>query len=149
MDSPDSLAASCCHSERACVFTKALLAHAARCELAMRHSAGEIDALTCSSPVAQTNCATLAALLRERAMFTLRLPRSPAPLVHAKALQLQCGGLRGLQRVLGAADADVHRLIGLAHERHGSLLDLPWQAVVDSIAAWQPRRRHPGPSPSP
>ena len=129
------------------MFTKALLVHAARCELAIRHSAGEIDALTCSSPVARTNCATLSALLRERAMFTLRLPRSPAPLVHAKALQLQCGGLRGLQDALGASHADVHSLIGLAHERHGSLLDLPWQQVVDAIAAWQPRRRHPGPRP--
>jgi hypothetical protein len=129
------------------VFTKALLAHAARCELAIRHSAGEIDALTCSSPVARTNCATLSALLRERAMFTLRLPRPPAPLVHAKALQLQCGGLRGLQQVLDAPSADVHGLIGMAHERHGSLLELPWQQVVDAIAAWQPRRRRPGASP--
>ncbi len=127
------------------MFTKALLAHAARCELAIRHSAGEIDALTCSSPVARTNCATLSALLRERALFTLRLPRPPAPLVHAKALQLQCGGLRGLQQVLDAPSADVHHLIGLAHERHDSLLDLPWQQLVDAIAAWQPRRRRPGP----
>ncbi len=129
------------------MFTKALLAHAARCELAIRHSAGEIDALTCSSPVARTNCATLSALLRERAMFTLRLPRPPAPLVHAKALQLQCGGLRGLQQVLDAPSADVHGMIGLAHERHGSLLELPWQQLVDAIAAWQPRRRCPGASP--
>lgn len=129
------------------MFTKALLAHAARCELAIRQSAGEIDALTCSSPVARTNCATLSALLRERAMFTLRLPRPPAPLVHAKALQLQCGGLRGLQQVLDAPSADVHGLIGLVHERHGSLLELPWQQVVDAIAAWQPRRRRPGASP--
>lgn len=129
------------------MFTKALLAHAARCELAIRHSAGEIDTLTCSSPVARTNCATLSALLRERAMFTLRLPRPPAPLVHAKALQLQCGGLRGLQEVLDAPSADVHGLIGLAHERHGSLLELPWQQLVDAIAAWQPRRRRPGASP--
>ena len=127
------------------MFTKALLAHAARCELAIRHSAGEIDALTCSSPVARTNCATLSALLRERARFTLRLPRPPVPLMHAKALQLQCGGLRGLQDALDAPHADVHGLIGLAHERHGSLLDLPWQQVVDAIAAWQPRRRRPSP----
>lgn len=129
------------------MFTKALLVHAARCQLAVRHSAGEIDALSCSSPVARTNCATLSALLRERAMFRLRLPRPPAPLVHAKALQLQCGGLRGLQHVLDAPSADVHGLIGLAHERHGSLLDLPWQQLVDAIAAWQPRRRRPGASP--
>jgi hypothetical protein len=36
-------------------------------------------------------------------------------------------------------------MVGLAHERHGSLLDLPWQDLVEAIVAWQPRRRRPGP----
>ena len=141
---PDTAAPACCHGASACVFTKALLAHAAQCELATRQSAGETDAVVCSSPVALTNCATLAALMRERAGFALHLPRPPAPLMHARALQLQCGGLAGLQRALEAPQADVHRMVGLAHERHGSLLDLPWQAMVEAIVAWQPRRRHPG-----
>lgn len=136
---------SCCQGAQACVFTKALLAHAAVCELASRHAAGETDLVRCSSPVAQTNCTTLAALLRERATFTLRLPRAPAPLMHTKALQLQCGGLTGLQQALGVAQPDVHRMVGLAQARHGSLLDLPWQKLVEAIAAWQPRRRRPGP----
>ena len=145
MDDPCSAASSCCHGPSACVFTKALLARSARCELATRHALGETDAMTCGSPVAQANCTTLSALLRERAGFVLRLPRPPVPLTHAKALQLQCGGLIALQHILEAPDDDVHRMIGLAHVRHGSLLDLPWRAMVDAIAAWQPRRRHPGP----
>lgn len=138
---------SCCHSTSSCVFSKALLAHAARCELATRCGVGETDTVSCGSPVAHTNCATLAALMRERAGFRLRLPRPPAPLMHAKALQLQCGGLRALQRTLEAPEPDVHRMVALAHERHGSLLELPWQALVEAIAAWQPRRRFPGPGP--
>lgn len=138
---------ACCHGPSACVFTKALLAHAASCELATRHGVGETDTVSCSSPVARTNCATLAALLRERAAFALRLPRPSAPLIHAKALQLQCGGLLALQQALQAPRPDVHHMIGLAHERHGSLLDLPWQSLVDAIAAWQPRRRRPSPGP--
>jgi hypothetical protein len=146
-DAPDAPAATCCHGASACVFTKALLAHAAQCELASRQSVGETDALTCGSAVAHTNCTTLAALMRERSAFALRLPRPPAPLMHGKALQLQCGGLRGLQRALDAPQADVHRMVGLAHEQHGSLLDLPWQALVEAIVAWQPRRRRPGASP--
>lgn len=148
MDEPGACATSCCHGAAACVFTKALLAHAARCELAQRQSVGEGDALVCASPVARVNCGTLAALMRERAAFALRLPRPPAPLVHAKALQLQCGGLTALRAQLQAApQADVHVMVGLAQERHGSLMDLPWQPMVLAMAAWEPRRRYRGPAP--
>lgn len=139
-------AASCCHGASACVFTKALLAHAAHCGLAQRQTVGEADVLVCGSPVAHVNCGTLAALMRERAGFALRLPRPPAPLVHGKALQLQCGGLAAMRHSLQAEAADVHELVGLAQERHGSLMDLPWQALVEAMAAWQPRRRFRGPS---
>lgn len=147
MDEPASSAPSCCHGASACVFTKALLAHAAQCGLAQRQSVGEADALVCASPVAQVNCGTLAALMRERAGFALRLPRPPAPLVHAKALQLQCGGLAALREQLRSPQADVHAMVALAHERHGSLMDLPWQPMVAAMAAWQPRRRFKGPAP--
>lgn len=141
MDETGSNPASCCHGPSACVFARALLAQAARCELARRRSVGEAEVLVCSSPVAQLNCGTLLALLRERASFALRLPRPPAPLVHAKALQLQQGGLAALQRCLAAPQADVHTLVGLAHERHGSLMELPWQPLVEAVVAWPPRRR--------
>ncbi|MBX3601657.1 MAG: hypothetical protein KF863_13615 [Rubrivivax sp.] len=137
--------AACCGGPAACVFTKAVLARAAGCECARREALGERELVSCASPVAHTNCRTLAALLRERATFALRLPPHGAPLVHAKALQLQCGGLRALQAALqpDAGDVpDVHRLVGLAHERWGSLLDAPWGEIVPALAAWQPRRRH-------
>jgi hypothetical protein len=58
-----------------------------------------------------------------------------------QALRLQCGGLVALQQVLGAPERDVHRMVGTAHERHGSLTDLPWAALVAALAAWQPPRR--------
>jgi hypothetical protein len=147
MDEPATSAPSCCHSAAACVFTKALLAHAAHCELAQRQSVGEADVLVCALPVARVNCGALAALMRERAAFALRLPRPPAPLVHAKALQLQCGGLTALRAQLQAPQADVHAMVSLAHECHGSLTDLPWQPIVLAMAAWQPRRRFRGPAP--
>ena len=145
-ETPDS-GASCCQVAGACVFAKALLAHAARCELARRQSVGEGEAVVCASAVARVNCGTLAALMRERAGFALRLPRPPAPLVHAKALQLQCGGLVALQRTLQAEQPDVHVMVGLAHERHGSLMDLPWQPLVEAMVSWQPRRRYKAPPP--
>jgi hypothetical protein len=133
--------ACCGDGPYACVFAKALLAQQASCELARRRSVGERSVVDCGSPVALTNCSTLAALLRERARFTLRLPPQTRPLLHMQALRLQCGGIEALQGVLDAADRDVHRLVGLAQQRHGSLADLPWAALVPRLAAWQPRRR--------
>lgn len=138
---------SCCDSATPCVFARALLAHAAVCELVERRSAGERDVLECPSHVARTNCRTLAELLHERARFALRLPRPGTPLIHAQALRLHCGGLAGLQRTLGAERADVHRMVGAAHERHGSLTGLPWEAIVESVVQWEPRRRHRPPAP--
>jgi hypothetical protein len=131
---------SCCESTCACVFAKALLARAAVCELAQRRAVAERDILECPSAVARTNCTTLAALLHERARFALRLPGPGQPLIHAQALRLQCGGLKGMQRALEAPSADVHRMVGAAHERHGSLTDLPWEAIVQVLVEWQPHR---------
>jgi hypothetical protein len=140
-DSDEPGPAGCCESRSACVFGKALLARAAACGLAVRRSLGEREMIECGSPVARLNCETLAALLHERARFALRLPVPGHPLMHAQALRLHCGGLQGLQQALAAQTVDVHAMVGLAHERHGSLTDLPWDAIVRQISQWQPRMR--------
>lgn len=132
---------SCCENARACVFAKALLARRASCALSERASIGEREEVECGSPVARINCATLAALLHERARFALRLPPPGRPVMHVHALRLQCGGLAALRTVLDAQDRDVHGLVAIAQERHGSLADLPWDALVPVLAAWQPPRR--------
>jgi hypothetical protein len=138
-------ASDCCGGPDACVFTKALLAQQAHCGLAQRGAVGERELVRCGAVVARMNCETLAALLRERATFALHLPRSGAPLEHARALRLQCGGLRGLQQVLDADAPDVHRMVLQAQAQDGSLLDLPWDRIVAAIVAWQPRRRRAPP----
>jgi hypothetical protein len=133
----------CCGDGGAgCVFAKALLARSAGCERAQRHAVAEQVVLNCSSPVARTNCSTLAALLHERARFALKLPPASRPLMHVQALRLQCGGLQALQSALDSACSDVHQLVMLARERHGSLTDLPWSTLVAAMAAWQPRSRY-------
>lgn len=130
----------CCNAASSCVFATALLARAAVCECSVRRSAGERALVDCNSPVAHGQCSTLAALLHERARFALRLPSPGRPMIHALALRLQCGGLLGIQRSLATPRADVHRMVVAAHERHGSLTELPWDAIVQSIKAWQPHR---------
>lgn len=125
-----------------CVFDRAVLAGCADCELAVRHALAERETLVCASPVARTNCETLFALLRERSAFALRVPPAGARLTHAAAMRIACGGLAGVAASLDGPPADVHRLVQAAQRRHGSLADLPWPAVVASIAGWRGRRRH-------
>ena len=141
MTEPATLGACCDTSGCACVFAKALLARSAECALARRRAVAERVLVECSSPVAHTNCSLLAALMHERARFALRLPPPGRPVIHMQALRLQCGGLAALQQSLQTPARDVHGLVGLAHERHGSLMDLPWDELVPSLAAWKPRHR--------
>lgn len=140
-DHDPSAPSACCESGSVCVFAKVLLARVAVCELAARRSLGERDIVECRSVVARANCGTLAALMHERARFALHLPSPGRPMIHAQALRLHCGGLRGLQRALGGDPPDVHRMVGAAHERYGSLTQLPWDVIVREIATWQPHRR--------
>jgi hypothetical protein len=134
--------ATCCGGTTAntCAFAKALLAQQAGCTLAQRGAVGERVLVTCASPVARTNCGLLAALLHERARFALHLAPGGRPLIHAQALRLQCGGVAALAHVLGQGTGDVHALVGLAHERHGSLTDLPWSELVLALMHWQAPR---------
>ena len=141
MEDSSAPEAACCGGGHACVFAKALLARSAACSLSRRHSMGERELLACGSPVARINCGTLAALLHERARFALRLPAPGQPLMHVHALKLQCGGLAALRRVLDTAHDDVHHLVRLAQETHGSLAALPWQDIVPVITGWQARPR--------
>jgi NAD(P)-dependent dehydrogenase (short-subunit alcohol dehydrogenase family) len=141
VDEPDRGPNACCESAAQCVFAKALLARSAQCAVAVRRSAGERELLDCGSAVARINCATLAGLMHERSRFALRLPGPGHPMIHAQALRLHCGGLAGVRHALGADDADVHALVTLAHQRHGSLTALPWGEIVPRIVAWQPRAR--------
>ena len=123
-----------------CVFQGALQARCASCELVAKRSLAEREVLGCTRPTAQLNCETLLNLFHERATFPLRL-HPGAPLTHATELRLQSGGLLGLQQALALAQADVHQMVQQAQARHGSLTELPWVQIVDSIKAWQPRKR--------
>jgi hypothetical protein len=126
---------------RHCIFEKALLARCADCAMAERHALAEREAIACSSPVARANCEVLRELLRERCAFALKLAPSNERLAHAVAMKLACGGLQGVGNCVHRPPDDVHGIVLAAQERYGSLLDLPWPAIVESVARWEGRRR--------
>jgi hypothetical protein len=127
-----------------CVFENALLSGCAVCELSVGHALAERQIIACTSPVARVDCGQLAALLREKSAFALRLTSTQRILPHAMIMKIQCGGLRGLQLALDAKTgiADVRRLVLKGREQFGELAALPFSEIVKGVAAFQLRKRH-------
>lgn len=129
-----------------CVFERALLARHAVCELAESHQIAERESVACTQAAAHEACARLSQLLREKSSFALHLSSTQRILPHAMLMKLQCGGLDGLKALLDAAALvpNVRRLVRLAEAREGGLEQLPFSEIMQGIAAWKSRRRHPG-----
>jgi hypothetical protein len=127
-----------------CVFENALLSGCAVCELSASHALAERQVISCTSPVARVDCGQLAALLREKSAFALRLTSTQRILPHAMIMKIQCGGLQGLQLALDAKTgiADVRRLVLKGREQFGELATLPFSEIVKGVAAFQLRKRH-------
>lgn len=147
---------------RPCVFEKAMLTCACACSLALRRNIAERETVSCGAPPAREECAALCALLRQNSAFALKLRQVDAPLPHAKELKLQCGGLQGVQLALGAPAAlndcidalalgaqelpvvaDVRGLVRAAQKKFDGLQNLPYSAIIQSVVAYQIRRRRP------
>ncbi len=151
-----------------CAFEKAMLAAACACSLAVRRNIAERESVACASPAAREECAELCVLLRQKSAFALKLAQVQGPLPHAKEMKVECGGLLGVQQAAAAAVpacadaraprqqglradvaeefpsiADVHGLVQACAEKFGGLANLPYSAIVQSVVAFQIRRRRP------
>ncbi|MDP1613297.1 MAG: hypothetical protein Q8M11_19745 [Sulfuritalea sp.] len=129
-----------------CVFERALLARHSVCDLAASHQIAERESVACTEAAAHAACARMSELLREKSSFALGLTATQRILPHAMMMKIQCGGLDGLKALLdaGAEAPEVHRLLRLAQEGYGDLAALPFSEIVQGVAAWKSRRRHPG-----
>lgn len=130
--------------EHPCPFEKTLLAGCGTCALAQRRNIAEREAVACREADACATCADLLGLLRRNATFALHLSHPEEErLTHAQEMKVQCGGLAGLQRILtGTSEVcDVGALVRAARRSENGLEGLPWSALMQSVAAWQPRRR--------
>lgn len=129
--------------EHPCPFEKALISGCGACALAQRRHIAEREAVACCEGAASQSCAALLALLRHNAAFALHQAHPEEHLPHAQEMKVQCGGLVGLQRALSGAEAvgDVGDLVRAACRTGNGLEGLPWSEIMQSVAAWQPRRR--------
>lgn len=130
-----------------CVFEKAMCSLHGQCskgrmfQLADRHGFG------CDSPTAQQQCSQLLNHLRSQTRFVFKLPEIEGPLPHNKEIRVQNGGLVGLRKLLDeSADAspiaDVSQVVQQAIRQFGSVQNIPYAQVIQSVTAWQARPRH-------
>ena len=134
-------------NERFCPYEKSILTNNCLCSQAKRFCIAEREGVHCGTDEAQARCLELLQLLRQRARFALKATDDRTALPHAKAMRIQVGGLRGLHAAV-APDApvpvkidDVHGIIEAAVTRFGDLSRLPFQVIIQQIAAYKGRKR--------
>ncbi|MBI1173906.1 MAG: hypothetical protein GC139_01420 [Sideroxydans sp.] len=129
---------------QACPFGKAILARCCACSLSRKRAIAEREAVNCAQPGAREQCVELYESLRSNSLFALKLVHADAPLTHMQNMKIQCGGLHGLQLAVDESDevADVAALVAAALHQFGSLEQLPYSQVIQSVAAFQLRKPH-------
>lgn len=134
-------------NERFCPYEKSILTNSCDCSQAQRFCIAEREGVNCGSDAARAQCLELLDLLRRQARFSLKTRGEHTALPYAKSMRIQVGGLRGLHAVLEPEEPvpdkieDVHGIIEATMQRFGSLDDLPFQPIIQQIAAYKGRRR--------
>lgn len=134
-------------NERACLFEKCLFAGHAGCSQSEKFNLAEREGIHCKLEKAQVQCAELLKLLRHHSRFVLKASQESSVLSHAQALRIQVGGLRGLEQVMEQTQQqslyvpDIYSLINSAKAEYASLDKLPFNLIIQQIAAFKGRRR--------
>ena len=106
--------------------------------------------MQCNQPEAQKICEKLAAQLHQQSRFALGVTHLPKQMTSNMELRIQCGGINGLVSCVSPVETldtssgspvDLYRLIQQAIIENGSLDQLPYPKVAQSISQWKPKRR--------
>ena len=132
-----------------CVFEKALTNNQLKCPLANHFCLADREGYSCNSEESSKNCDKLLQKLRKKSAFVLKLRDIDSPLPHNMEIRVQVGGITGLARLLMAEGEsqtkpllnDVKGIIKQVVKQFGSLDDLPYSEIIQSVVQFQGRRR--------
>jgi len=130
-------------NENFCAFEKSVLINQCNCSKAERFCIAEREGVHCLSEEGQARCLDALSILRDHATFALR-ELTEGKLPHGKAMRVQIGGMRGLNKLLNGDDTqvpDVDAILQAAVQRWGSLEQLPFSEIMPSIAAYKGKTR--------
>lgn len=128
-----------------CAFGKVILSRHCACSKVNKRYAAEREMVACTVDAERKQCGELLDLLRQNSAFALKLTHITPPLPHGPEMRVQCGGLQGLQREIDGAEevVDVSSLVAAARLKYGSLEDLPYSKIVQSVVNCEVRKKRP------
>ena len=128
-----------------CVFGKVILSRLCACSKEYKRFAAEREMVECSAEIERIHCAELLKLLRQNSAFALKLTHITPPLPHGPEMRVQYGGLQGLQLEVDGAQAvtDISELVTTARAKFGTLEDLPYSKIVQSVVSCEVRKKRP------
>ncbi len=128
-----------------CVFEKTLTNRRAKCSLSNHFCLADREGYSCKEAGASTICVKLLENLRKKSLFVLKLRDVDEPLPHNKELRVQAGGITGVAKLISVdvddTVDDIYTTITLAIKKFGSLDDLPYSDIIQSVEQFQGRRR--------
>jgi hypothetical protein len=136
-------------SER-CVFEKALTNNLAKCRLSRHFCLADREGYACEDADSSVKCGKLLEKLRKKSAFVLKLHNVDGPLPHNMEIRVQAGGVIGLAKLLtsGAENPDtatpiddINGIIDQVVKKYGSLEQLPYSKIIQSVEQFQGRRR--------
>lgn len=128
-----------------CAFGKVILSRHCACSKVNKRYAAEREMVACTVDAEREQCLELLDMLRQNSAFALKLTHIIPPLPHGPEMRVQCGGLQGLQQeVDGTEDVvDISALLAAAKVKFGSLENLPYSKIVQSVVSCEVRKKQP------
>ncbi len=138
-----------------CVFEKALVNHQAdhqvTCRLSRHFCLADREGYACSNVESSKKCTEVLEKLRKNSIFVLKLHEIKGPLPHNMEIRVQVGGLTGLAKLMDAGEEKsvqqtlmtdgIEQIISRAFDSYGTLGDLPYSEIIQSVVQFQGRRR--------
>jgi hypothetical protein len=126
-----------------CPFERALLSRCVNCYKARRLLLAEREVVSCTEEAANATCIAFSQALHHNARFALHIDEHQ-PWPFGKEIRAECGGVLGLQAVLGQdlqVAADVSLLVDAALTRYGAIDAFPYSAIMRGVVHFEPRKR--------
>jgi len=133
-----------------CVFEKALTSHQAKCPLSKHFCLADREGYSCEDFPSSSKCRQFLELLRKNSLFSLKLKEIDGQLPHNMEIRVQVGGVSGVAKMLdpllaekaGALKVDdIQSTLKRAINDFGSLEQLPYNKIIQSVVQYQGRRK--------
>lgn len=127
-----------------CEFEKAMTNNKAKCPLARHFWLADREGYACTSTEASSKCREILEKLRDNSRFVLKLQETGEKLPHNMEIRVQAGGIQGIQALFCNEQPEtvesIHALVQQAEAAYGSLADLPYNEIIQSVSRFQGRK---------